>query len=391
MYYRNRRHNPVDPRKDTSWLPQASTGPRAAFVRPPPPPEPIAHIGGEEFVSGGDYAGRDLRGAIFDNAHHFDPATASGEYDEEGKTDYGFRGNGRAIILRNCSFDGADLQGVAISGVIFVECLFAGADFRGVTFRNVRFEGCDLAEADFRDAIFDCEAVFAAYETEDGEESPCDLDGAMFCNAKIEGIVEIGVDTSAIGADFSGCVLSGTLTAYADLTNAVFDEMDLGRRGMLDLSGAIVRNASARNIATADGTETLFPPYERKEDFAGLVLEGTVVGHHESVGLSDAIRFAHWYARDLPNYGYDEDSTVYGQPHWRATKYRATASDGTVVYDGRNEKEMKSDIRRYFESASRPLPVKVIEDGYRDATEEEYERDEEPYIRMRGERTVRPR
>ena len=381
MYYRDRRHNPVDPRKDTSWLPQASTGPRVAFVRPPPPPKPTAHIGGEEMQDGADYAGRDLRGLVFDNAHSFDPSTASGEYDD------GIRGNRQAIILRNCSFDGADLQGVAISGVIFVECLFAGADFRQARLTNVRFEGCDLAEADFRDAIFDGVAEFAFYETEDGEESPCDLDGAMFCNAKIKSIVEIGVDTSAIGADFLGCVLSGTLTAYADLTNAVFDEMCLEYGGMLDLSGAIVRNASARNIATADGTETRFPPYERKEDFEGLDLEGTVVGADEGVGLSDAIRFAHWYDRDLPNYGY-EDGLVFGQPHWRATRYRAVASDGTVVYDGRNKNEMKTDLRRYFEGAN-PKPVKVVEDGYRDATEEEYDRDEEPYIRERRERTVR--
>ena len=393
MYYRNRRHNPVDPRKDTSWLPQVAKGPRAAFVRPPPPPKPIAHIGGEEFVSGGDYAGRDLRGAIFDNAHEFNPAKESNNYDD------GICGDGHAIILRNCSFDGADLRGVAIDGVIFVECLFAGADFRGATLKNVRFEGCDLAEADFRDATFAIETVFAAYLPDYEDEVICALGGALFCDAHITGMLsfERGFhsDTMAVGADFSGCKMEGTIQGVADFTNAVFDGIDIGSGGgSLDLSQSILRNASARNIIT-DGPQgsrhrgsLIFPPYENKEDFEGLDLEGTEIGVDEGVGLSDAIRFAHWYDRDLPDYGY-EDGLIFGQPYWRATKYRAVASDGTVVYDGRNKNEMQSDIRRYFESASRPLPVKVVEDGYRDATEEEYERDEELYIRERRERTVR--
>ena len=388
-----RRRNPDDPR-DTSWLPKASNGPRASFVRPPPPPEPIAHIGGEEFVSGGDYAGRDLRGAIFDNAHEFDPSRESNNYDEEGKAEGLLSSGARAIILRNCSFDGADLQGVVLRGVIFVECLFAGADFRGATLKNVRFEGCDFTEADFRDAIFDGETVFAAHLPDEGDEVICDLGGALFSDAHVTGALRfergfhgLRGDMLAVGADFSGCKVDGTIAGVVDFTNAVFDKMNLDG-GMLDLSQAIVRNASARNIAASDRSEILFPPYERKVDFEGLDLQGTDVGADEIYGLSDAIRFAHWWNRDLPDYGY-EDGLIFGQPSWRATKYRATASDGTVIYDGRNKNEMKSDIRRYFESASRPLPVKVIEDGYRDATEEEYQRDEEPYIRERRERTVR--
>jgi uncharacterized protein YjbI with pentapeptide repeats len=347
---------------------------------------------------GADYAGRDLRGLVFDNAHEFDPAIASGEYDEAGKVDRPLSSNSHAIILRNCSFDGADLRGVAISGVIFVECLFAGADFRQATFTNVRFEGCDLTEADFRDATFAGETVFAAYLPDYEDEVVCDLGGALFCDALVTGVLcfERGFhsDIMAVGADFSGCKVEGEIQGVVDFTDAVFDGIDIGSGGgSLDLSQTILRNASARNIIT-DGPQgsrhrgsLVFPPYENKEDFEGLDLEGTAIGADEGVGLSDAIRFAHWHDRDLPNYGYD-DGLVFGQPYWRKTKYRAVASDGTVVYDGRNENEMKSDIRRYFKGAS-PKPVKIVEDGYRDATEEEYDRDEEPYIRERRERTVR--
>lgn len=138
----------------------------------------------------------------------------------------------QGTAFAGCTFDDAQLRGVAFRDCRFLACSFVAcdlglADVGGSVFRDVSFDGCNLTgvnwaraaatlhdplEIDFRDCILDF-AVFQGCALEGRRIDHCVAHECDFRQAVLVGAVCRGTDFA--GANFEGADLSG-----ADLRKA---------------------------------------------------------------------------------------------------------------------------------------------------------------------------
>ena len=99
-------------------------------------------------------------------------------------------GQWRDAVLRRCTFDGLDLEGVTFDGLIEA-CTFMSTELYWVLFNctvvvKTRFEACYFRSASFRGATFvDCEFVECSFEL-DNLGSDCTIDDCLMAACTFE-------------------------------------------------------------------------------------------------------------------------------------------------------------------------------------------------------------
>lgn len=144
----------------------------------------------------------------------------------------------QATLAGDGSFEGLDLRGLDLSGLILQRADFAGANLSGVPLRKAK-----LQQANFSNA---------------------NLTGADLTEADL-------TNSSAVAADFSGAKLCQTILKEADLTGAKLEKADL-TKAVLD--GAILEAALLAGACLSESSAigTLFP----RADLTGVNFQNGV-------------------------------------------------------------------------------------------------------------------
>ena len=134
------------------------------------------------------------------------------------------------------NLDGADLQGMDLSGVIFCKASLNGTNFREAELKRANFSGAHIKNANFADANV-CETVFENAE----------IAGADFTGAKLN------------WADFKNANCESTNFAGTNLSHARFENANCRHAYFKDAKGcANFKDADIAGVILTSAMETLY-------------------------------------------------------------------------------------------------------------------------------------
>lgn len=144
------------------------------------------------------------------------------------------------------NLDGADLQGMDLSGVIFCKASLNGTNFRGATLRETNFREAELKRADFSGAHIK-NANFADANVRETVFESAEIAGADFTGAKLN------------WADFKNANCESTNFAGTNLSHARFENANCRHAYFKDAKGcANFKDADIAGVILTSAMEKFY-------------------------------------------------------------------------------------------------------------------------------------